>query len=305
LGACASRGDCVRARIAVLPGDGIGPEVIGAALETLPDGVETVGIEAGAARWLAAGEVITEAEIATVRNCDALLLGAVGDPRVPDGILERGILLRLRRELDLYINLRPFPELELVIVRENTEGLYSGVGDREGDVATETSVNTAPAIERCVRYSFVLAERRSGRLTLTHKTNVLTHAGPLWREIVEKVAPEHPEVSVAYEHVDAAAYHLVTDHKRFDVMVTDNMFGDILSDLAAGLAGGLGRAASANLHPNSKTRPSRCLGLFEPVHGSAPDIAGRGLADPTGAVRAAQMMVETIQSVQNEETARA
>jgi 3-isopropylmalate dehydrogenase len=292
------------ARIAVLPGDGIGPEVIGAALETLPEDVERVDIDAGAERWLATGEVLTDDDLDTVRDCDALLLGAVGDPRVPDGILERGILLRLRKELDLYINLRPLPELELVIVRENTEGLYTGVGGRDGNVATETSVNTAPAIERCVRYSFELAERRSGRLTLVHKTNVLTHAGPLWRETVDEVASDYPDVTVAYEHVDAAAYHLVTDHKRFDVIVTDNMFGDILSDLAAGLAGGLGRAASANVHPNAGTRPSRCLGLFEPVHGSAPDIAGRGLADPTGAVRAAQMMIETIESVHRQETAR-
>jgi 3-isopropylmalate dehydrogenase len=293
----------MRTRIAVLPGDGIGPEVIGAALDTLPDGIERVDIDAGAERWLASGEVLTDDDLKSVRDCDALLLGAVGDPRVPDGILERGIVLRLRKELDLYINLRPLPELDLVIVRENTEGLYTGVGERDGNVATETSVNTAPAIERCVRYSFDAAEQRSGRLTLVHKTNVLTHAGPLWRETVEKVASDHPDVTVAYEHVDAAAYHLVTDHKRFDVIVTDNMFGDILSDLAAGLAGGLGRAASANLHPNPATRPARCLGMFEPVHGSAPDIAGRGLADPTGAIRAAQMMIDAIETVHRRETA--
>ena len=294
----------MKARIAVLPGDGIGPEVIGAALETLPDDVERIDIDAGAERWLATGEVLADDDLDTVRDCDALLFGAVGDPRVPDGILERGIILRLRKELDLYINLRPLPELDLVIVRENTEGLYTGVGGRDGDVATEISVNTAPAIERCVRYSFELAERRSGRLTLVHKTNVLTHAGPLWSETVERIAADHPDVTLSYEHVDAAAYHLVTDHKRFDVIVTDNLFGDILSDLAAGLAGGLGRAASANLHPYAVTRPARCLGLFEPVHGSAPDIAGRGIADPTAAVRAAQMMIETIESVHRQETAR-
>ena len=294
----------MKARIAVLPGDGIGPEVIGAALETLPEGIDVVDVDAGAERWLATGAVLTDHDLETVRNCDAVLLGAVGDPRVPDGILERGIILRLRKELDLYINLRPFPELDLVIVRENTEGLYSGVGERDGDVATETSVNTAPAIERCVRYSFQLAEQRSSRLTLAHKTNVLTYAGPLWREVVERVASEFPAVSVSYEHVDAAGYHLVTDHRRFDVVVTDNMCGDILSDVAAGLAGGLGRAASANLHPNSQTRPSRCLGLFEPVHGSAPGIAGRDLADPTGAIRAARMMIETIGSANKEEATR-
>jgi 3-isopropylmalate dehydrogenase len=291
----------VTARIAVIKGDGIGPEVIDAALATLPPDMEFVELEVGARRWLQSGELLTDDDMRIVRSSDALLFGAVGDPRVPDGILERGIILRLRQELDLYVNLRPFPSLGVLFVRENTEGPYAGVGTREGDKAFETSVNTSSAIARCVRYAFELAASRSGRLTLAHKTNVLTHAGGLWREIVDTVAAEYPEMSVGYEHVDAAAYHLVTDPSRFDVIVTDNLFGDILSDLAAGLSGGLGRAASANLHPDASTRPSKCVGLFEPVHGSAPDIAGRGVADAAGAIEASRMMLEALH-MRSEET---
>jgi 3-isopropylmalate dehydrogenase len=285
----------VNHRVAVLAGDGIGPEVMAAALATLPVHYEVSVIDAGADRYLKNGDLLTESDIATIRNCDALLFGAVGDPRLPDGLLERGILLRLRKELDLYVNLRPFPDLGIVFVRENTEGPYSGVGTRDADVATETSVNTRSAIERCARFAFDLAERRSGRLTLVHKANVLVHAGALWRDIVGEIAQSYPGVEVAYEHADAAAYHLVTEPKRFDVILTDNLFGDLLSDLAAGLAGGLGRAASANLHPDATTRPSRCVGLFEPVHGSAPDIAGKGLADPAGAIEAARMLVDSLE----------
>lgn len=285
-------------RVVVLPGDGIGPEVIKVALAELPEDWELVEIEAGAERYLRTGEVLTPGELEAIRGCDALLLGAVGDPRIPDGVLEQGILLRLRRELDLYVNLRPFPELDVVFVRENTEGLYAGKGERSDDFATEVSVNTAAAVERCARYAFQLARSRSGRLTWVHKTNVLSRAGGLWREVVDKVAAEHPDVEVGYEHVDAAAYHLVRDRGRFDVVLTDNLFGDILSDLAAGLGDGLGAAASANLHPDPRTRPSRCVGLFEPVHGSAPDIAGTGLADPTAAVRAARMLVEALRNDQ-------
>jgi 3-isopropylmalate dehydrogenase len=291
----------VTALIAVIKGDGIGPEVIDAALATLPPGMEFVELDVGARRWLESGELLTDDDMSIVRSSDALLFGAVGDPRVPDGILERGIILRLRQELDLYVNLRPFPSLGVLFVRENTEGPYAGVGTREGDGAFETSVNTSFAIARCVRYACELAASRSGRLTLVHKTNVLTHAGGLWREIVDKIADEYAGVSVAYEHVDAAAYHLVTDPSRFDVIVTDNLFGDILSDLAAGLSGGLGRAASANLHPDASTRPSKCVGLFEPVHGSAPDIAGRGVADATGAIEASRMMLEALH-MRSEET---
>jgi 3-isopropylmalate dehydrogenase len=287
----------------VLAGDGIGPEVMGEALKVLPNDFEVVQIDAGAARYLATGDLLTEEDLASIRNCDALLFGAIGDPRVPDGVLERGILLRLRKELDLYINLRPFPELGLTVVRENSEGLYAGVGTRDDDYATETSVNTRNAVERCARFAFDLAGRESRKVTLVHKTNVLTNAGSLWREVTDAVAADYPDVALGYDHVDAAAYHLVVDHRRYEVVLTDNLFGDILSDLAAGLAGGLGRAASANLHPESATRPSRCLGLFEPVHGSAPDIAGTGTADPTAAVRAAQMLVAAVTGATQEVTA--
>lgn len=283
-------------RVAVLPGDGIGPEVIEAALTELPSGLEVVQIEASAERYLATGDVLTDEDLAAIRDCDAILLGAVGDPRVPDGILERGILLRLRTELDLYVNLRPLPDLGLVFVRENTEGLYAGAGRRVGESAFETSVNTVKAVERCARYAFELAGTRRGHVTLVHKTNVLLAAGGLWREVADRVARDHPNVRFAYEHADAAAYHLVIDPGRFDVILTDNLFGDVLSDVAAGVSiGGLGGAASANLHPDPTTRPSRCRGLFEPIHGSAPDIAGRGLADPTAAIEAARMLLRTLE----------
>ena len=286
----------MKPRVAVLPGDGIGPEVVAAALDRLGDRIETTFIEAGAERYLATGELLTGGDLSTIVDSDALLFGAIGDPRVPDGVLERGILLRLRKELDLYANLRPFPELDLVFVRENTEGLYAGFGWSSADSAAEVNVNTVAAVSRVVRYAFDLAESRSHHLTWVHKTNVLTHSGGLWREVVAAVAEEHPGVEVAYEHVDAAAYHLVVDRDRFDVIVTDNLFGDILSDLAAGLAGGLGTAASANLHPDASTRPGRCIGLFEPIHGSAPDIAGTSTADPTAAIRALEMLLEAVET---------
>lgn len=284
-------------RIAVLPGDGIGPEVVERALGELPPDAEIVLIGAGARRVLDGGEVLAREEVALIGDCDALLLGAVGDPRVPDGVLERGILLRLRRELDLYVNLRPFPELGLVFVRENTEGLYAGVGSSHGDVAVETSINTAARVRRCARFAFELAAGRSGRVTLVHKTNVLAHAGRLWREVAEEEAGRHPGVSLAYEHADAAGYHLVRDPGRFDVVLTDNLFGDLLSDVAAGVGAGIGRAASANLHPDPATRPSRCIGLFEPVHGSAPDLVGTGRADPSAAIAAARMLRATLEGV--------
>jgi 3-isopropylmalate dehydrogenase len=248
----------------------------------------------GAERYLSTGRLLEAEDVAVIKDCDALLFGAIGDPRVPDGVLERGVLLRLRKELDLYVNLRPFPELGVTFVRENTEGPYSGVGSREPDEAMETSLNTRAAIERCARYAFELAQRSDKRLTWVHKTNVLVHAGSLWSDVISKVAEDFAAVPLGYQHADAAAYLLVTDAERFDVVLTDNLFGDLLSDLAAGLSGGLGRAASANLHPEPATRPSRCIGLFEPVHGSAPDIAGTGRADPTAAIRAAQMLVGTL-----------
>ncbi|MGH2747502.1 MAG: isocitrate/isopropylmalate dehydrogenase family protein [Actinomycetota bacterium] len=283
-------------RIAVLPGDGIGPEVVSEAVSVLPASYEVIELDAGAQRFLATGELLTEEDMDIVRSSDALLFGAIGDPRVPDGVLERGILLRLRKELDLYVNLRPFPELGVTFVRENTEGPYSGIGKRHDDTAIEMNVNTRSAIERCARFAFDLAERSGESLTLVHKTNVLVHAGGLWREVVAEVAGGHPDVEVRYEHADAAAYHLVTDPGRFGVVLTENLFGDLLSDLAAGLSGGLGRASSANLHPDPDTRPTRCVGLFEPVHGSAPDIAGKQIADPTAAVGAARMMIEALET---------
>jgi 3-isopropylmalate dehydrogenase len=282
-------------RVAVLAGDGIGPEVIATALERLDPSWERVVIDAGAERYLRTRETIAASEIDSIKECDALLLGAVGDPRVPDGVLERGILLRLRRELDLYVNLRPFPELGMIFVRENTEGLYAGVGESDEVHALETSVNTWSAIERTARYAFLLARSRGSRLSWVHKTNVLTHAGGLWRAVVDDVAASFPDVDVDYAHVDAAAYHLVRDPGRFDVVLTDNLFGDVLSDLAAGVGDGLGAAASANLHPDPRTRPQRCVGLFEPVHGSAPDIAGTGLADPSAAIGAVELLIDALE----------
>jgi 3-isopropylmalate dehydrogenase len=282
-------------RTAVLPGDGIGPEVIEVALDKFrADLGEIVMIDAGADRWLRTGELLTDYDLATIASCDALLFGAVGDPRVPDGVLERGIILRLRRELDLYINLRPFPEQGLVVVRENTEGAYAGLGSREADTAYEVSSNTRAAVLRCARYAFELARGRSGYVTLVHKRNVMPFAGEMWTEATRDVAAEFEDVELAYEHADAAAYHMVATPGRFDVILTDNLFGDILSDLAAGLGDGLGSAASANLHPDDATRRQRCIGLFEPVHGSAPDLAGTGQADSTAAVRATEMMLAAL-----------
>ena len=281
--------------VSVLAGDGIGPEVIEPALKELPGDYVIQRVGVGAERYLATGDLLTDDDILTISESDALLFGAIGDPRVPDGVLERGVLLHLRQVLDLYVNLRPFPELGLVFVRENTEGAYSGAGKWVDDTAVEMSINTRSAIERCAHYAFGLAAQRSGRLTLVHKRNVMLFAGGLWSEVVDKVSARYPDIDVSYEHADAAAYHLVKDHSRYDVILTDNLFGDVLSDLAAALGGGLGKAASANLHPDVATRPTRCVGLFEPVHGSAPDIAGTGTADPTAAIEAARMLVNSLE----------
>jgi 3-isopropylmalate dehydrogenase len=281
-------------KIGVIGGDGIGPEVVAEALKVVRAAgvdLDTVEYDLGGGRWLRDGEVLPDSVLDELRGLDAILLGAVGDPRVPPGIIERGLLLRLRFELDLYVNLRPFGAFS--VVRENTEGSYAGEGGflRKGtpaEVATQGSVNTRMGVERCVRFAFDLAHTRPSRhLTLVHKTNVLTFAGDLWQRAFDDVAAEHPDVTTDYCHVDAACIHLVEHPERFDVIVTDNLFGDILTDLAGAVTGGIGLAASANLNPE-RTGPS----LFEPVHGSAPDIAGTGRANPLAAIRSAAMMLE-------------
>jgi 3-isopropylmalate dehydrogenase len=299
-------------RLAVVAGDGIGPEVVAEALSVLRTAVEgeatvsTTEYDLGAKRWHATGETLPETALAEIREHDAILLGAIGDPGVPSGVLERGLLLRLRFELDHYVNLRPakiYPgvasplanpgDVDFVVVREGTEGPYVGNGGalRVGtpqEIATEVSVNTAFGVERVVRDAFRRAAARPRRdLTLVHKHNVLVHAGHLWRRTVEAVGAEFPEVTVNYQHVDAATIFLATDPSRFDVVVTDNLFGDIITDLAAAIAGGIGLAASGNINPDG-TAPS----MFEPVHGSAPDIAGQGKADPTAAILSVAMLLE-------------
>jgi 3-isopropylmalate dehydrogenase len=298
-------------RLAVIGGDGIGPEVVAEALKVLKAAdvpFEETSYDLGAHRWHRTGETLPDSVLEEIRGHDALLLGAVGDPSVPSGVLERGLLLRLRFELDQYVNLRPVrlypgvgtpldavrPEsVNMVVVREGTEGPYTGAGGvlRKGtdaEVATQESVNTSYGVTRVVRYAFDLAAQRSRQhLTLVHKTNVLTYAGDLWQRIVDRCAKEFPGVSVDYVHVDAACMFLVTQPERFDVIVTDNLFGDILTDLGAAVAGGIGLAASGNINPE-RTAPS----MFEPVHGSAPDLAGRQKADPTAAILSVAMLCE-------------
>jgi 3-isopropylmalate dehydrogenase len=291
-------------RIGIIGGDGIGPEVVAEALKAVDaTGVAytPVSFDLGGTRYLRDGEVLPAADLETVRGLDAVLLGAVGVPDVPPGVIERGLLLALRFELDLYVNVRPFVAppshhnegVDFVVVRENTEGCYVGEGGvlRKGtpnEVATQGSVNTRHGVERCIRYAFELATSRDRRhVTLVHKTNVLTFAGDLWQRAFTDVAGEYADVETGYHHVDAACIYLVEDPGRYDVIVTDNLFGDILTDLGGAVSGGIGRAASANLNP-ARTGPS----LFEPVHGSAPDIAGTGRADPRAAVLSAAMMLE-------------
>jgi 3-isopropylmalate dehydrogenase len=298
-------------QLAVVPGDGIGIEVTEQALRVLDavlPGVDATHYDLGAARWHRTGEVLPDSVLEELRGHDAILLGAVGDPSVPSGVLERGLLLKLRFALDHHVNLRPArlypgvttplagePEIDFVVVREGTEGPYAGNGGslRKGtphEIATEVSVNTAYGVERVVRDAFGRAQARPRKhLTLVHKNNVLTNAGDLWFRIVQQVAVDFPDVTVAYNHVDAATIYLVTDPGRYDVIVTDNLFGDIITDLAAAIAGGIGLAASGNLDV-SRTNPS----MFEPVHGSAPDIAGQGKADPTAAVLSVAMLLEHV-----------
>ena len=287
-------------KVGIIGGDGIGPEVLAEALKVVAAAgvqLDTVDYDLGGRRYLQTGEVLPDAVLEELRGLDAILLGAIGTPEVPPGVLERGLLLRARFELDLYVNLRPFvfPETgaDLLVIRENTEGTYAGEGGflRRGtphEVATQGSVNTRMGVERCVRFAFELAASRPAKhLTLVHKTNVLTFAGDLWQRTVDEVAPGLADVTTAYNHVDAACIHLVQDIGRYDVIVTDNLFGDILTDLAGAVTGGIGVAASANLNP-ARTGPS----LFEPVHGSAPDIVGTGTANPVAAVLSAVLMLE-------------
>ncbi|HJX42288.1 MAG TPA: 3-isopropylmalate dehydrogenase [Geodermatophilus sp.] len=296
-------------RLAVIAGDGIGPEVVAEGLKVLrsvaPD-LATTDYDLGATRWQRTGELLPDTVLDELRGHDAILLGAIGDPGVPPGILERGLLLRLRFELDHHVNLRPAKlydgvrspladpgAIDMLCVREGTEGPYVGNGgvlrrDTPHEVATEVSLNTAFGVERVVRYAFERATARPRRhLTLIHKTNVLTHAGSLWSRTVEEVGAEFPEVTVAYQHVDAASMFFITDPGRYDVIVTDNLFGDIVTDVAAAVTGGIGLAASGNLDA-SGTNPS----MFEPVHGSAPDIAGQGVADPTATVLSVALLLD-------------
>ncbi|MEO0048921.1 MAG: hypothetical protein RL556_253 [Actinomycetota bacterium] len=299
-------------KLAVIGGDGIGPEVTAFALEAVRKVSANAGVtfsttdyDLGARRFHATGETLTEADMVSLKQHDAILLGAIGDPQVPSGVLERGLLLKLRFGFNHYINLRPSKlfggvesplanpgEVDFVVVREGTEGPYVGNGGSirvgtEHEVANEVSVNTAFGVERTVRYAFKLAETRPRKkVTLVHKHNVLVHAGWLWQNLVTKVAKEYPEVTVDYLHIDAATIFMVTDPGRFDVIVTDNLFGDILTDLAAAITGGIGLAASANINPEGDF-PS----MFEPVHGSAPDIAGKNLADPTAAILSGAMLL--------------
>jgi len=295
-------------KIAVLAGDGIGPEVMAEGLKVLRavrDDVETTDFDLGARRYLRNGELLTDADLDALKAHDAILLGAIGDPeRVPAGVLERGLLLPLRFKLDHYVNLRPsrlYPssvsplanpgDIDFVVVREGTEGLYAGNGGtlRQGtdhEVASEVSQNTYHGVSRVVRYAFELAKTRRKKLTLVHKTNVLVNAGGLWQRVVDEVAAEFPEVEVDYNHIDAATIYMVQDPQRYDVIVTDNLFGDILTDLAGAVAGGVGLASSGNINA-AKEFPS----MFEPVHGSAPDIAGQGIADPTAMILSVAMML--------------
>lgn len=302
--------------LAVIPGDGIGTEVTEQALAVIKTVAPSAGLsvsathyDLGAGFYHRTGEVLPDSVLSELRAHDAILLGAVGDPSVPPGVLERGLLLRLRFELDHHVNLRPvklYPgvtapvagktseHIDMVVVREGTEGPYAGAGGnlRKGtvhEVATEESVNTAYGVERVVRDAFARASRRRKKVTLVHKTNVLVHAGGLWKRIFDSVAAEFPGIETDYVHVDAASMFFITHPERFDVVVTDNLFGDIITDIGAAIAGGIGLAASGNLDV-SRTNPS----MFEPVHGSAPDIAGKGIADPTAAILSAAMLLDHI-----------
>ncbi|MGA1146930.1 MAG: 3-isopropylmalate dehydrogenase [Candidatus Nanopelagicales bacterium] len=300
--------------LALIPGDGIGTEVVAEAMKVLeavaPQAgftVTTTEYDLGARRYNATGDLLPESVIEELRTYDAILLGAIGDPSVPPGVLERGVLLPLRFVMDHHVNLRPvklYPGVQgplaggktiaFVVCREGTEGPYVGAGGvlRKGtpqEVATEESLNTAFGVERIVRDAFERATRRRKHVTLVHKTNVLVNAGSLWKRTFDRVAAEYPDVQTDYQHVDAAAMFFITNPDRFDVVVTDNLFGDILTDIGAAIGGGIGLAASGNIDP-SRSNPS----MFEPVHGSAPDIAGQGKADPTATVMSLAMLLDHV-----------
>jgi 3-isopropylmalate dehydrogenase len=289
-------------RVGVIPGDGIGPEVVAEGLKVIAAAgvdLDTVDYDLGGARYLRDGMVLDDATVAEWRELDALFVGAVGTPDVPPGVIERGLLLKMRFELDLYINYRPFVKRptaddesthDFVVIRENTEGTYAGEGgflrkNTPLEIATQGSVNTRHGVERAIRYAFDLARTRRHHLTLVHKTNVLTFSGDLWERTFNEVAAEYGDVDTAYNHVDAACIYFVDDPKRYDVIVTDNLFGDILTDLGGAVSGGIGFAASANLHPGG-------VSMFEPVHGSAPDIVGTGRANPVAAVLSGALMLD-------------
>ncbi len=282
-------------RIGIMGGDGIGPEVVSEGIKVIDAlGIEydRIDYDLGGERYLRDGTVLTEEIIEEWRGIDALYAGAVGTPDVPPGLIERGLLLRMRFELDLYINSRPFVTAghDFVVIRENTEGTYAGEGGllRKGtphEIATQGSVNTRHGVERCIRYAFELAMTRNKHCTLVHKTNVLTFSGDLWERTFNEVAAEYPEVETAYNHVDAACIYFVDRPESYDVIVTDNLFGDILTDLGGAISGGIGLAPTANLNP-------RGMSMFEPVHGSAPDIVGTGKANPVAAILSGAMMLD-------------
>ena len=303
--------------LALIPGDGIGTEVVAEALKVLAAiapaaelDVQTTEYDLGARRYNATGELLPDDVVEQLRSYDAILLGAIGDPSVPPGVLERGVLLPLRFVMDHHVNLRPvklYPgvtsgplagkgpkEIDFVVCREGTEGPYVGAGGtlRKGtpqEVSTEVSINTAFGAERIIRDAFERAMRRRKKVTLVHKTNVLVHAGQTWQQAFDRVKVEYTEVETDYCHVDAASMFFLTQPERFDVIVTDNLFGDILTDIGAAIGGGIGLAASGNIDP-SRSNPS----MFEPVHGSAPDIAGQGKADPTATVMSLAMLLDHV-----------
>jgi 3-isopropylmalate dehydrogenase len=301
-------------KLAVIAGDGIGTEVVveglkvlGAIAKSFNLNVSTTNYDLGAARYNATGETLPDSVVVELKKQDAILLGAIGDPSVAPGILERGVLLPLRFQLDHHVNLRPVKlfegvqspivgkgpkEIDFVVCREGTEGPYVGAGgflrkNTAHEVATEVSLNTRFGAERIIRDAFERASRRRGKVTLVHKTNVLVYAGDLWARAFAEVAKEFPKIETDYCHVDAASMFFLTQPERFDVIVTDNLFGDILTDIGAAIAGGIGLAASGNIDP-TRTNPS----MFEPVHGSAPDIAGQGKADPTATILSIVMLLE-------------